>query len=179
MKYILWLLLVAVPMQSFAGSTEEKTRKLFEIQDVVSTYQTLIDQSRAQEQEASKKTINQVLSQLNPNKEFQDRFSQAGEKYTKALLTDRTAEQIVEVIIKYYAPKFSEQELDKLIDHYSSDLGKKDLAVSRASSEYMMQYYKAENEKIRIAATNDFINDLQLIAMQCNCAKRQPDKKKK
>lgn len=176
---IIICLLLLLPIQSMAENIEDKTRKLFEVQGVLANYQNLIDQGRAQAKEDTKKVMDQMLSQLNPSKEFQDRLSQAAEKYLKAILTDRTADQLVEVLIKYYAPQFTEQELDGLIAFYGSDLGKKDAAVSRDSSQHLIQYYKAENERIRVSATNDFIKDIQLIASQCNCVKKPLTKKKK
>lgn len=172
MKRLLLLLAILLPLHATASGTEEKTRKLFEVQGVLATYQGLLDQSRAQAQEDAKQVMNQMLAQLNPSREFQDRISLAADKYVKALLTDRTAEQIVEVLVQYYSTRFSEQELDGLIAFYASELGRKDAAVGKDSYQYLMQYYKADNDRIRISATNDFIKDLQLIAVQCNCAKK-------
>ena len=179
MKFFTVLLLLILPGMAFSSEVEDKTRKLFEIQGVLTTYQNLIDQSRTQAKESANKALDQMLVQLNPSEEFRNRFYQAADKYIKALLTDRTAEQIVEVLVQYYSTKFSEQELDGLIAFYGSDLGKKDVAVSGESYQYMMQYYKAENERIRVAATNEFIKDLRLIEMQCNCAKKASAKKVK
>jgi len=179
MKFFSVLLLLVLPGMAFSSGVEDKTRKLFEIQGVFATYQSLIDQSRVQAKENAKKTLDQMLAQLNPSEEFRNRFYQAADKYIKSLLTDRTAEQIVEVLVQYYSTKFSEQELDGLIAFYGSDLGKKDVMVSRESYQYMMQYYKAENDRIRVSATNEFIKDLQLIEMQCNCAKKASAKKVK
>ncbi len=168
-----WLVIaILFPIHVIAGGAEEKTRKLFEVQGVLATYQGVIDQTRAQAQEEARQVMNQMLTQLNPSKEFQDLFSLAAERYMNALMTDRTAEQIVEVLVQYYSTKFSENELDGLLIFYGSDLGKKDAAVSKDSYQYLLQYYKAENERIRITATNDFVKDLQLIAAQCNCAKK-------
>lgn len=179
MNRLIIFLILTLPIHAFANGVEEKTRKLFEVQGVLSYYQEWIDQSRTQEKEESKQVIDQMLAQFNPSKEFKDRFSKAGDKFIKALQTDRTAEQIIEVMIQYHASKFTEQELDGLIAFYSSDLGKKDVAVGKDANQFISQYYKAENDRIRTTATNDFVKDLQLIAMQCNCTKQPALKKKK
>jgi len=171
MKFSLGIFFLLTTLAAQAGPLEDKTRKLFQVQGVVGNYQSLIDQSRAQAQEDTKQILNQMLSQLNPSKEFQVKIKQAADRYVKALLTDRTAEQIVEVLIKYYAPSFSEGELDKLIEFYGSALGRKDAAVSKAATEKLIKHYKSENEKIRISATDEFVKDLRSIAQQCNCPK--------
>ena len=176
-KYFL-LFLMMLPHHSFADALEDKTRKLFEAQGVLANYQDMIEQSRARAKEDAKKALDQMLNQLNPSKEFKDRMNLAADKFIKALSTDRTAEQIVDVLVHFYAQKFTEQELDGLIAFYSSELGRKDALVSKDSSQYLIQYYKDENDRIRISATNDFIKDLQLITTQCNCT-RKPSVKKK
>ncbi|MEQ1775642.1 MAG: DUF2059 domain-containing protein [Burkholderiales bacterium] len=179
MKYFLAFILALASMLAQADQIEDKARKLFQVQGIVSSYQSLIDQGRAQARLETKQMLDQILGQLNPSKEFQDRFAQAADKYLKTLLTDRTAQEIVDVLIKYYAPNFSAQELDKLIEFYGSALGKKEAAVSKSASEKLMNHYKSENERIRISATNVFIKDVQLIAQQCNCAKPSKASEKK
>jgi hypothetical protein len=177
-KYFL-LFLLLLSQHSFADVLEDKTRKLFEAQGVLANYQDMIEQGRARTKEDAKKVMDQMLSQLNPSKEFQDRMNLAADKYMKALMTDRTAEQIVDVLVHFYAQKFTEQELDRLIAFYSSELGRKDALVSKESYQHLIQHYKDENDRIRISATNEFIKDLQLIATQCNCTRKPSVAKKK
>lgn len=178
MKRLVIAFLALMSMQAFSGEHEDKIRKLFEIQDVISTYQNLLDQNRKQAIKQSDQTMAQIMSQLNPPKEFQIRLKQAADKYVKAVLTDRTAKQIVEVLVKYYSPKLTENELDELIRFYSSELGKKITMVDREGSQYLMKHYEEENARIVNTATSAFIKDIQLIAMECNCEKQSGNKKK-
>jgi hypothetical protein len=174
MKFLIGILLLLASTIVQADRVEDKVRKLFEVQGIAATYQSLIDEARSQAKEQMKQISDQMLSQLNASQEVQARMTRAGNKFMTALLTDRTAEQIIEVLIKYYAPNFSEQEVDKLIAFYGSDIGKKELAASKSASEKLMTYYKAENLRILTSATNEYIHDLQLIAQQCKCAKPAP-----
>jgi hypothetical protein len=174
MKFLIGILLFLASTIAQADRVEDKVRKLFEVQDIVATYQSLIDETRSQAKEEMRQISDQVLNQLNANQEVRVRMTRAGDKYMKALLTDRTAEQIVEVLIKYYAPNFSEQEVDKLIAFYSSDIGKKEAAASKSASVKLMTHYKAENQRILTSATNEYVHDLQIIAQQCKCAKPAP-----
>jgi hypothetical protein len=178
MKLLLAAVTLLLSVAASAGPLEDKARKLFEIQGVVSNYQSMIDQSRMQAKEETRKTVEQMLTQLNPNKEFRDQIALAAEKYVNNLQTGRTAEDIVNVLIKNYAPSFTETELDKLIEFYSSGVGKKDAAVSKAVTQKVVEYYKADNEKIRSSATSEFVRDLQRIAQQCNCSKQTASQKK-
>jgi hypothetical protein len=91
----------------------------------------------------------------------------------KALQTDRTAEDIVKVLVKYYAPNFTEAELDQLIEFYGSEVGKKDAEVSRVAMRKVAEHFKESNEQIRTAAVNEFVLNLQLIAKECNCRKEK------
>jgi|1185.fasta_scaffold71814_1 hypothetical protein len=172
MKFTVGMLLLLASTIAHADRVEDKVRKLFEVQGLVASYQSLIDQARTQTQEQMKQIFDQTLSQLNASQEIQDRMKEAADKYMKAVLGDRTAEQIVEVLIKYYAPNFSEQELDKLIAFYSSAIGKKDTAVSKSATEKLMAHYQSENDRILTSATSEYIHELQLIAQQCSCPRR-------
>jgi len=160
-----------------AGPLEDKTRKLFEVQGIVSNFQTSIDEGRVQAREESKKVMDQMLGELDLSKEYQERTNVAYEKFMKAMLTDRTANEIVEVLIKYYAPNFTEDELDKLIEFYGSGVARKDAEVSRKAMRQVVVSYKAANDQIRAAATSKFVRDLRTIAQECRCVRHAQAKK--
>jgi hypothetical protein len=160
-----------------AGPLEDKTRKLFEVQGIVSRFQTSIDQGRIQTREESKKVMDQMLSELALSKEYQERTNVAYEKFMKALLTDRTADEIVEVLIRYYAPNFTEEELDKLIEFYGSAIAKKDADVSGIAMQRVVDSYKVANEQVRVAATSEFVRDIRRIAKECHCSRHAAARK--
>ena len=170
------VLLLLLCTNSHAGPLEDKTRKLFEVQGVVKNFQDMIDQGRVQAQEETKKTVDQMLTQLSPSQKFREQISVAADQYIKRLQANRTADEIVDVLIQNYAPSFTEQELDKLIEFYGSSVGKKDAVVSKTATQKVADYYKADNERIRSSATNEFIQELQRIAKECNCAKQAKSK---
>jgi len=160
-----------------AGPLEDKTRRLFEVQGIVNNFQLSIDQGRVQAREESKKVMDQMLGELDLSKEYQERTNVAYEKFMKALLTDRTANEIVEVLIKYYAPNFTEEELDKLIEFYGSSVARKDADVSRKAMQQVADSYKAANDQIRVTATSEFVRGLRMIAQECQCARHTQAKK--
>lgn len=173
MKWIIGCLVCLFSFIAYADTIDIKARKLFEIQGVVSSFQASIDEGRAEAKVQTKQILDQMLSQLNPNKEFKARINLATDNFLRSLQTSRTAEDFVDVLIKYYAPNFTELELDKLIEFYSSDIGIKEATVSKSAFQKAAEYYKDENERIRVTATNEYVRELQLIARQCNCTVRE------
>jgi hypothetical protein len=173
MKFALVSLLSFCSLLAHADTKEDKVRTLFEVQGVVASYQASIDEGRTQAKVDTQKILDQMLGQLNPGKEFQERINRAAEKFTRTLLTDRTAEDIVKVIVQYYSPNFTEAEIDKLIEFYSSPVGKKDAEISKDVMHKVADHFKESNEQIRTKAVNEFVRDLQLIAKECKCQKKQ------
>jgi len=177
MKKLLVCLLVLLPLHALADPVEDKTRALFEATGTLSTYQSLIAQSRLRAREQARQAADQVIAQLNPSPDFQTKFAGAMDKYIDTLSNGVTAEQIVAVLQQYYASRFTEQELDGLIAFYQSELGKKSIVVGNDAYPYVTQHFKADMDALLASATRDYIKDLQSIAVACNCAKRPVVKK--
>jgi hypothetical protein len=169
-----WLLILVIMIHSsitLAESKEEKVRKLFEIQGVEQTWQESIDQSRGEGRKQADQMADQMLNQLTPNKAFREKLDKAIDKFINTLDTKRTAKDIIEVLIPYYAPHFSERELDMLIEFYGSEVARKDTEISRLATKKMSEHFQVENQKIITAATNEFVKDIQKITVECNCQK--------
>lgn len=173
MKYFLLSLIVLCSVHARAYTKDEKVQRLFEIQGIVASFQASLDESRAQAKIETRQMMDQMLTQMNLSKEFQVRMSLAGDKFMKTLQTNRAAEDIVKVLVQYYSPHFTDAEIDKLIEFYSSEVGKKDAEVSPAAMRKVTEHFKESNEKLRILAVNEFVKDLQLIAKECKCQKKK------
>lgn len=169
-----WLLILVITIHSsvtFAQSKEEKVRKLFEIQGIERSWQESIDQSRAEGRKQANQMVDQMLNELSPNEVFREKFDKAIDKFIDSLDTKRTAKDIIEVLIPYYAPQFSEQELDMLIAFYGSEVARKDTEVSRLATKKTVEHFQGENQKIITAVTNEFVRDIQKITAECKCKK--------
>jgi hypothetical protein len=171
MKFILFMFSLLLFSNAFADSKEEKARKLFEIQGIERTWQESIDLGRTESKKQAQEMINQMMSQLSPNKEFRAKFDYAVEKFIGSMQTNRTAKDIINVLLPFYASNFSENEFDQLIAFYSSEVARKDIEVSRMATKKVVEAFREPNQKIRENATNEFIKDLQIIAAECNCRK--------
>lgn len=169
MRLLLVLLFTVCTSNAYAGSKEEKVRKLFEVQGIERSWQESMDEGRSEGKRQAQKMIDQVLSQLSPNDTFRKKFDKAVEKFINSLQANRTAKEIVEALIPYYAPNFSEAEIDQLIAFYSSNVARKDVEVSKMATKKTLEHFKEENEKIMSSATNEFVIDVQRISAECNC----------
>lgn len=172
MKWLPILLIALSSTFAFAEVKEEKARKLFEIQGIEQSWQTSIVEGRAEEKKQAREMVDQMLTQLNPDKIYRAKLEKATDKFIALLQTDRAAKEIVDVLIPIYASKFSELELDKLIEFYDSSVGRKDTEVSKEAMKKAAKYFEEKNKKIRTTATNQFVLDIQKIVVECNCKKK-------
>ena len=155
-----------------ADTKSEKVAELVEAQGLLDIWAAQIEHnqefSRAQEQTI----VDQTLSRLNPNEEFQQRFSSAIREFKEATAAPWTAEHIVEIYSSFYGPHFSEAEVDELIAFYSSNLGQKDVRSTRmAAAEYVELLKNRFLDLPRVDPVPKFSDQMHQIARECNCAK--------
>ena len=154
-----------------AADRSEKIRELMEAQGLVEMFEQQIQAGREQTRKMADEMIVKVLSTLNPPPEFQAKISDATRNFVEAAQCPWTSRDIVEVWGKYYGAKFSDKELDQLLKYYRSPLGQKDVIASR---EALVPYTAEPQERykpILDKATQEFLNDLQVIGKECNCRK--------
>src|SRR6478735_2976165 len=106
MRWLPVLLTSFSPMIALADSNEEKVRALFEIQGIERSWQSSIDEGRIEVNKQAHQMLDQMLTQLNPSKAFKDKLNSAAEKFVSAMQTNRTARDIVNVLVPIYASKF-------------------------------------------------------------------------
>jgi hypothetical protein len=121
-----------------------------------------IEMSKAQGGEDSDQILNQILSGLNPNQEFQARFKTASNKFIEALQSPWSAQEIVDVWAIYYGAEFTDSELDQLIAFYTSPLGRKDVQVTKSAMVKFSKHFEEIAKPILERATTEYIEDLKL-----------------
>lgn len=137
-------------------------------------FEQQLTMGRQQGREQADRMLEQMLSNLNPNEDFQKRFRAASEKFISALESPWSAKEIVSVWAQYYGAKFSDAELDELLNFYESDLGKKEVTASREALVDFSKHFAEARKPIIDAALKQYIQDAQRIAKECNC--KQPKK---
>lgn len=162
---------LAVSFPTFSADRDEKIRALMEAQGLLGAFEQQLQLSKEHGRKQSEQVLNQLMSGLNPSPKFVERFRSATDEYIKALEPPWTAQDIVNVWAKYYGSRFSEQELDALLTHYSSPLGRKEVIATREALPKFGEHFAALSGPVLERATKAYIERLQLIARECNCRK--------
>lgn len=168
MKKLLLILLV-ISTNCFGDDREQKIQRLMEAQGILAMFEQQLTMSRQQGREQADRMLEQILTNLNPNKDFQNRFRAASEKFISALETPWSAKEIVSVWAQYFGAKFSDAELDELLKFYQSDLGKKEVIASKEALVDFSKHFAEAKKPIIDAALKQYIQDSQRIAKECNC----------
>jgi hypothetical protein len=109
------------------------------------------------------------MSNLNPSQEFKERFEKAFKEFMSEVETPWGAREIVEVWAKYYGEHFTDQELEQLLEHYQTPLAQKEVVASRQALVGFSNHFAEAGKPIAEKAVSNFINNLKLIAKECNC----------
>ena len=149
----------------------EKVKTLMEALGLIDMWSQQIEFGRARNEEMGQQALDQVLSQLNPDEEYRERFTNATNSYLKKFETPWSAEEIVEVWAGYYGPNFTNEELDQLIEFYTSEIGQKDVAVTKQTLSEFSEHFQRETQPIFENAFREYIEELGTIARECNCQK--------
>ena len=173
MKHIIvGVLLASIAISSNAETNSEKIKKLMEVVGLLDIWSEQIELGKKQNEEMGQQILDQLMSQLNPNEEYRKRLTDAYNNYMKNLEAPWSAEDIVEVWASYYGPNFTDDELDKLIGFYSSDLGRKDVAVTKQAMVQFSEHLQRERQPILEKATQEYIDEMKIVAIECNCRKK-------
>jgi hypothetical protein len=172
-----WRICIAVVLSAAcavasAATRSEKIRELMEAQGLVQMYEQQIQAGREHTRKIADDTVGKMLSTLNPPARVQTRIRDAARAFVLSAQPTWTARDIVEVWGKYYGAKFSDEELDQLLQYYRSPLGQKDVMASREALVPFTAEFQARYNKILEKATQAFAERLQAIVRDCNCKKR-------
>ncbi len=174
MKYLFAVVIVLfVGAVSASQDTTAKVETLMRAQGLLDMWQEQIEMGKREGEKQAKLAIDQMLSQLNPNEEYRNRFEGAFMKFMDKMQGNWTAKQIVDVWASYYGPRFTEAELDQLIEFYTSDIGRKDVQATKETMVDFTQYFQREYQPIMSAALNEYIQDLKIVARECKCPKKR------
>lgn len=172
MKNLISIILLAVfPMFAMAGDKEDKIRQLMEAQGLLSMFESQLEMGKVQSEKAGKQMMDQLLSQINPNEEFQARFTAAFNNYMDKVTAPWGAEEIVSVWGQYYGQHFTEKELDSLVEFYTSPIGQKEVKASKSALTEFTVHFQKLGEPIFQKAAQEYIQELKLVAKECNCQK--------
>lgn len=171
MKRIFLILVLFISNSALADSRNEKIQTLMEAQGLLEMFEQQIELGKQQSEQIGQQAIDQMMSQLNPSEEFKKRFTTAFNTFMSKVEAPWGAKEIVDVWAKYYGSGFTNEELDQLIDFYTSPLGSKEVNVSKGAMVSFSKHFQDASEPIMQTAMSEYINDLKVIARECNCSK--------
>ena len=170
-KVLIGTILIVIACSATAEPSPEKIRKLMEVVGLLDIWTEQIELGKKQNKEVGEQIMGQFMSHLNPTEGFKKRFSDAFNNYSRKLEAPWSAEEIVDVWSSYYGPYFTNEELDKLIEFYSSELGKKDVAVTKKVMVQFSEHFQREGKPILEKATQEYIEEMRILAKECKCRK--------
>lgn len=156
-----------------ADDRSDKVRSLMEAQGLLSMFEQQLEMGKVQNERMGEQVIGQILSQLNPNEEYKKQFKAAFLTFMSKVEAPWSADEIVTVWGKHYGTHFSDKELDRLVDFYTSDIGKKEVTASKVALVKFSKHFQALGEPIMKKAMQEYIEELKATAKECNCAKKK------
>ena len=173
MKKILIILplLFCISASVLASDRDQKIRKLMEAQGLLSMFEQQLEMGKVQSDKVGRQMLDQMLSQLNPNEEFKERFEQAFLNFVGKMETPWTAKEIVSVWGEHYGSEFSNEDLDALIKFYISDIGQKEVKASKVALVKFTEHFQKLGEPIMQNAMEEYVSELKLAVKECDCAR--------
>ena len=159
------------PFYVLADSKSEKLKNLMEAQGLLSMFEQQLAMGEEQSKVYGQQMLDQFMAQMNPNEEFQKRFSDAFNNFILKISTPWGAEEIVAVWGDYYGKYFTDKELEELYVFYTSELGKKEVAANKSALTEFSVHFQKLGEPIFQKATQRYIEELKLVATECKCRK--------
>ena len=171
MRLVVLTFALLLASSAAAEDRSAKIQALMEAQGLVSMFSQQLELGREQSRKQGQQMLDQLMGSLNPPTEFRDKFQVAATEFMEALQAPWTAQEIVDVWGGIYGKHFSDSELDELIKFYVSPLGQKEVASSRTSLVEFGEHFSKQYQPTLDAATTRYIERLQQIIKECNCAR--------
>lgn len=172
LKSLLAGLSLALCVSAFAASEREALiKQLMQTQGLIELFQSQMQQEVERRKAFAKQALKEATRDLNPSVDFQNRFDMAYANFIERVQKNVTESELVSLWGSYYGKYFSLKELETLLVFYSSNLGQKDLRISKQAVVEMSLYFKNETTPNLERHTKSYLSQLEAIANACNCAK--------
>lgn len=157
---------------SAAEDRAAKIRTLLDAQGLTSRLETQSDLGKKEGAKVAHRMMGKMMSKLAPSHEFRARFEAVYVNFLNSLDSAGSQDDIVRVWTEEYGAKFSDEELDKLIAFYTSDLGKKHMQANEDALPGFTKKFTAVREPLYQKAMNAYVGAMASVAEECNCPKK-------
>lgn len=167
------ILLATLPVLAPASEREAKIAALMEAQGSLEMWQQQLATARDQTARQVDDLTAQFTSEFELGEEQLAEFEAALREFMERLTTPWSAEAIVAKWAEFYGPHFTDEELDRLVAFYTSELGRKEVAASTAALAQFSQYFEQEGAALMEDATVAYMQRLKGITDRCACPRRR------
>lgn len=165
MRTLIYITLLFLVSSNAVASKTDKIRVLMEAQGILERFSTVQDRSLAKSKQEAIQLVNKMDAELSPKSEkVSASFKEAYTTFMENYLAPINEDEMVKVYAEFYGEKFTEEELDELIDFYTSDLGKKEVVNSYKATSEFWEHFRKIRQPIVQGALNEFIAKIK--AMQ-------------
>ena len=171
MRSFLLALLLAIALPCTALDRNAKIQALMEAQGLLQMWEQQMAMGKEQGRQQAQQMLDQMLVTLNPTPQLNADFREAFDQFLGALEPPWTAQEIVDVWAQKYGARFTDEELDSLVAHYTSPLGRKDVAATQAALPEFTSHFTERTTPIIQAATQTFVQRVQQAVKECDCKK--------
>ncbi len=172
MRHILLIVFMVIPVLAVADERMDKITTLVKAQGLLGMWQQQMESGKLESERQAQSMIDQAMLHLSPDEQYKKRFKEALGHFIRKAQGGWTAEQLVEVWAGYYGPKFSDRELDQLIAFYSSEVGQKDIAATKATLAEFTLHVQNKNQPLMDDAFKGYVAELRAIAKECMCPRK-------
>lgn len=155
------VVLVLVSLPALAANRAETLEALLEAQGIFDLWQRRLIIERAENEKLARQAMKQVLARIEPDDTFMQQAEFAISDFLGKAQQPWTLQEIVDAWSKAYAKEFSDDELERLLDFYASDLGQKEVKANQAASLAVSQLFQQKAEPVRRQALQELIMALQ------------------
>ncbi len=167
------ILLISISISVNADDRSDKIKTLMEAQGLVEMFKNQLKLAEAQGGQMGFQIMRQMLAQVDPNDKFKSQFKAASEKLLKKLQLPWGENEIITAWGDYYGKNFSEDELEQLIEFYSSPLGKKEVSSTKLAILEFTKHFQKLSKPIFKSAMEEYVEELKAIAKECNCKRKK------
>ncbi len=173
MKKIICLMASCFILHVAADPREDSVEAIMEAQGLFPMLQQHVDQGVAEGKKIAGRMMVDLAGKVSPSAEYKMKFDEAYNHFVVRLRESVSRKDILADWTTAYGSQFSLEELQKIADFYTSDLGKKHLQANQASLEKFGASMEARIKPLYQKATEDFISEIKKVADECECPKQK------
>jgi hypothetical protein len=165
--YAMAVILLLLSISNAYATTVEKSEKINELMKIQGLYE-IIEQQKSYCQEQAKSIGAKMLVQLKA--QFSDLdlsisapIEKATQRFIEMAKPTWTTEEAVAIFGELYGSNITEDDLDKIISFYKSELGQKDIQATKKAMPLWTKFFAEKNNAILEKASQAYFREIKSI----------------